>query len=328
MNEANEKQDDCTLASKGPLVPVRFLTITEHNDGQRIDNFLLRELKTLPKSHIYRILRKGEVRVNKKRAKAQQRLLVGDLVRIPPLFIETPATFTPPVKQLEAIATMVLFEDENLVVINKASGISVHGGSGDRFGVIELYRAYRPELSFIELVHRLDKETSGLLLLAKNRLTLSALHLLLKDGGMEKHYQSLVLGHWQRGVEKVELNLSPSEGGRGKMKVSEEGKASVSIFKPLQYYKGATLMDVRILTGRMHQIRTQLAHLQHPVLGDKRYGNFDKNRFFDREYGLKRLYLHAAEISFYLEHADQHYHFKAPVPTELQKVLTQLESIR
>ncbi|MGB0847088.1 MAG: RluA family pseudouridine synthase [Thiolinea sp.] len=303
---------------------VSFHTVTEHEAGQRIDNFLLKHFKKVPKSVIYRIVRKGEVRIDKKRVKPDRKLVVGEEIRIPPVKVEAenPNRQEAPAALLEMIERAILLEDDYLIVLNKPAGIAVHGGSGVKYGLIEAFRQLRPNLPFVELVHRLDRDTSGLLLLAKSRKVLNALHGLLRDGGMKKHYQALVSGQWRDGRQHVIMELERGEGGgRQKMQVvSHDAKTAESIFTPETILKDCTLMDVQILTGRMHQIRVQLAQMEHPVLGDDRYGDFALNREY-RKAGLKRLFLHAAYLEFMLDLNGHKYRLEAPMPDELRKVL-------
>lgn len=306
---------------------VRFHEVTEQEAGQRVDNFLLKTLKPAPKSLIYRILRKGEVRVDKKRVKPERKLAVGEIVRIPP--IRLPDKNEPlkvPQGLLNDIESAVLLEDDNIIAINKPSGLPVHGGSGSPYGLIEAFRQLRPNIPYVELVHRLDKETSGVVLLAKNRKTLNALHELFRQAehGIEKYYIALVVGKWKGGQQRVNLSLQKASGHRKKMQVHEEGKHSESIFTPIKHYENATLLKVKILTGRMHQIRTQLAHLGYPIIGDDRYGDFKQNKVF-REVGIKRLFLHAEKVKFHLDISGQNYNLEAPLATELQQTLQHLQ---
>ena len=307
---------------------VEFYTATANESGQRIDNFLMKKLKSLPRSVVYRIVRKGEVRIDKKRVKPDRKIQEGEIIRIPPV------TLTPPRSQemapqvlLDRIEAAILLEDKNLIFINKPSGLAVHGGSGIRFGLIETFRQLRPSLDYVELVHRLDKETSGVVMLAKNRQTLSALHTMLRAESVnkiKKEYQTLVLGHWQAGTKKVSLDLQKKQGQWQKMQVQAGGKTAISIFSLAKSYARASLLNVQILTGRMHQIRTQLAYLDYPILGDDRYGDFKANRNYKKQ-GLKRLFLHSARIRFYLASTGQSYDLSAPLPDDLQKVLHTLE---
>lgn len=304
---------------------VTFHTISHNEAGQRIDNFLLRHLKGIPKTRIYRIIRKGEVRVNKKRTKPEYKLQLEDVVRIPPVTIEEKKEAPKaPDYLLKLVKNSILFDDEDLIVINKPSGLAVHGGSHSELGLIEVLRQLRSDLSYLELAHRLDRQTSGLLLIAKNRPMLQNLHTLLRDGHkIEKHYMTLVVGEWKGGKQKITHTLERKQDRDQKVQVSEEGKDSTSIFTPIEHYQGATLIDVQILTGRMHQIRTQLAHLGHPIIGDTMYGDQKKNRYFAKHYDSNRLFLHANRLSFKI--GDKAYLFEAPLPEELAQVIIHLK---
>lgn len=310
---------------------VRFVTVNDSYQGQRIDNYLMRELKYVPRSYIYRILRKGEVRVNKKRIKPAYKLKVGDRVRIPPVFLPAKnEKARVPDSLLKSLQLAILLEDDDLILINKPSGLAVHGGSGLRYGLIEGFRQLRPELGFIELVHRLDKETSGIVMLAKNRSTLLELHGMLKDGGINKYYQTLIIGKWQGGTKTIKNELLREQGKKQKVRVLSEGEANtgkeaISIFTPLDYYKNHTLLKVEILTGRMHQIRTQLADMNLPVLGDSHYGDFSANREAKKQLSLKRLFLHAYHLQFTLESSAKKYDCKIPLALDLQQVIRGLK---
>ncbi len=306
---------------------VSYHIVTEHEAGQRIDNFLLKFFKKVPKSVIYRILRKGEVRIDKKRVKPDRKLVVGETIRIPPVRVEErPEQQETPRALLDKIEASILLEDDHLIVLNKPAGLPVHGGSGVKYGLIESFRQLRPNLPFVELVHRLDRDTSGLILLAKSRKVLHTLHELLRDGGMDKHYRTLVGGKWKGGSQRIITDLTRSGGSRQKIQVSEgeDGKTSESIFSPIWTTQGCSLLDVQILTGRMHQIRVQLAHLGYPIIGDDRYGDFALNREYKR-LGLKRLFLHAATLEFMLESSGQRYRLEAPLPDDLQNMVDKVK---
>lgn len=305
---------------------VRLVTVGSEAAGQRIDNFLSRHLKGAPRSLIYRLLRTGQVRVNGGRAKPDVKLREGDQVRIPPVRLEereAPPAIPPAIAtRLEAA---ILYEDADLLVLNKPAGLAVHGGSGLSYGVIEALRQGRPNQPFLELAHRLDRETSGVLLLAKRRETLNELHRLLREGGIEKHYLALLAGKWRGGVRRVDEALART-GRRGEerlVEVSEEGKEAQSEFTPLERYGEATLADVRIDTGRTHQIRVHAAHLGHPVVGDPKYGDFELNRRF-KVLGLRRMFLHAARVEFRLPGSGRRHRIEAPLDEELQSVLERL----
>ena len=300
---------------------VTLHTITENEAGQRIDNFLLRRLKGVPKSRIYRIIRKGEVRVNKKRIKSEYKLQLEDIVRIPPVQMEEKKPLPKaPDFLLKLVKNAIIFEDGHLIAVDKPCGLAVHGGSHGELGLIEILRQLRSDLPYLELVHRLDMETSGVLLIAKSRPMLQSLHELFRDAHrIEKHYTALVAGEWQGGKQKITHTLERKQDRDQKVQVSDEGKASTSIFIPIEHYKNVTLMDVQILTGRMHQIRTQLSHLKHPIIGDTMYGDKKLNNYFEKHYGSKRLFLHASSLSFEIQ--DQKYELEAPLPEELQEVI-------
>lgn len=324
MKEIEKKQNGNYIKQKA-----RFITVNEGSIGQRIDNYLMREIKDVPRSYIYRILRKGEVRVNKKRVKQVYKLKVDDVVRIPPVFLtEKSEPATAPKSLLERLRKAIIEEDENLIFINKPSGLAVHGGSGVKYGLIESFRQLRPELTYIELVHRLDKETSGIVMLAKNRKSLLALHDMMKHGGIDKYYQTLIKGQWQGGKRHIKNTLERKQGRKQKVRVisSNEGKGkeAESIFTPIQLYQAQTLLKVQLLTGRMHQIRTQLSELDHPVLGDSQYGDFSLNRDVKKTLGLKRLFLHAYHLRFTLANTGKQYDIEIPLSDDLATVLDSL----
>lgn len=306
---------------------VRYLEIDESRAGQRLDNFLIATLKGVPKSHIYRILRKGEVRINKGRARPEYRLEPGDVVRIPPLRLAPP-----PLKSgseaAEGYAWLlprILYEDEDLMVINKPAGLAVHAGSGVSVGLIEALRGLRPETPFLELAHRLDRETSGCLLLAKNRPALMALHRMLRDGKMEKRYLALVAGAWRGGAREISAALEKNRprSGERMVQVQETGKESTSLFTPHQRFGAASLMEIRLLTGRTHQARVHAAHVGHPIAGDDKYGDREFNRRLQR-LGLKRMFLHAQCLRFAHPASGDKMEVEAPLPDELSGVLAKL----
>lgn len=313
---------------------VQHHTVSEHEAGQRIDNFLLRYFKNVPKSVIYRIIRKGEVRVDKGRVKPEHKLSLGEVVRIPPVkqdeVPETPKQSVASHSLLQQIEKAVIFEDEQIIGINKPAGLPVHGGTGHDLGLIEAFRQLRPNLPFVELVHRIDRDTSGVVALAKSREALTQLHALMREGEIDKRYQTLVAGHWKEGVQRISTNLMREHNAaRGhKMRVldnDDEGQEAESIFTPKRVMSKATLMDVKILTGRMHQIRVQLAHLGYPILGDDRYGDFTLNKEM-RTLGLKRMFLHANHMEFILRLTGRRYRLEAPLPAELHQVLRALNT--
>jgi len=306
---------------------VEYLQIGEDAAGQRLDNFLLGRLKGVPKSHVYRLLRKGEVRVNKGRAKPDYRLAFGDQVRLPP--VRRPEPGAPTQRGRSAgleLETRVLHEDDRLIVLDKPTGIAVHGGSGLSHGVIEALRAARPDAPYLELVHRLDRETSGCLLIAKRRSMLRALHELLREGRVEKRYLALVKGRWELGEVRLEDRLRKTvRGGERVVTVDETGKTAASIFRPVEIGSAASLLEVRIMTGRTHQIRVQAAEAGHPLAGDERYGDREYNRKM-KTLGLERLFLHAASVGWEDPVSGEWRGFSTPLPDDLREVLSRLES--
>ncbi len=317
-----DPKGDKTGQSEERRARVRLVTVDERGDGQRLDNFVLRECPNVPKTRIYRALRKGEIRVNKGRAKPDRRLASGDVVRLPPLQApESRPAGVAPAGWQDRLAEAVVYEDNALLAINKPSGLAVHGGSGLQFGLIETLRDMRPQARFLELVHRLDRETSGLILIAKKASSLRALHeALRREGTVEKRYLALVAGRWPRALGLVEAPLQRVERSSGEriVRVAREGKASATEFRIQQAYAHSTLVEAKPLTGRTHQIRVHAAHAGHPLLGDAKYGNADTDAL-SRELGLKRLFLHAQRLRFTL--GEQTYDLAAPLDEELQKVL-------
>jgi len=314
-------------AVKSGSPAVRYLEIDDSRAGQRLDNFLIAILKGVPRSHIYRILRKGEVRINKGRARPDYRLEQGDVVRIPPLRL-SPAKDLDPEKAAESFGWLlprILYEDDDLMVVNKPAGLAVHGGSGVSVGLIEALRGLRPETPDLELAHRLDRDTSGCLLLAKTRPVMLALHRMLRNGEMEKDYVALVAGAWRGGAREVSAALEKNRphAGEHKVEVSEEGKESVSRFIPHQRFGSATLMEIQLLTGRTHQARVHAAHLGHPIAGDDKYGDREFNRRL-HQLGLRRLFLHAQRLRFTHPLTGYTMDIEAPLPDELSILLQRL----
>ncbi len=295
-----------------------MLEVGEESVGQRIDNFLIRNLKGVPKSHVYRILRSGEVRVNSGRIKPDYRLVDGDKVRVPPVRVASPEA-RPPARSL---ALPVVFEDDALIVIDKPSGVAVHGGSGISFGVIESLRAERPRAKFLELAHRLDRDTSGLLMVGKKRTALVELHRMLRDGEVRKDYVAIVKGRWKGGGRKIDLPLHKYVTAEGERRVSvrDDGQQAISLFKPLAAGDTASMLDIRLMTGRTHQIRVHAAHVGHPILGDDKYGDFDLNRALVKQ-GVKRLFLHARQLSLSHPISGEPLAFVSPLPPEMQRFL-------
>jgi len=307
---------------------VRYVDISADEAGQRVDNFLMRVLKNVPRSRVYRLLRRGEVRIGGKRAKPDQRLQAGDRVRLPPVRMDdAPILPALPSSQRERLRHAVIFEDKNLIAIDKPAGIAVHGGSGVSLGVIEALRLERPRES-LELVHRLDRDTSGCLLIARTRKALRELHALIRDGAMEKKYLALVRGSWQLGEKTIDVPLATHHRRSGERHVRAEarGKASVSVFKPAQFFGArATLMEIDIHTGRTHQIRVHAQHAGHPVAGDEKYGDASFNEEM-RGFGLDRLFLHAHSIAFEWPGSGTPAHFSAPLSDDLRAVLNALQA--
>lgn len=306
---------------------VQLIPISEDEAGQRIDNFLLKILKGVPKSMIYRIVRKGEVRVNKKRIKPEYKLLAGDEVRVPPVRVaerdEVPVSAK--LDKVAALTDCILYEDEHLLILNKPSGTAVHGGSGLSFGVIEGLRALRPEARFLELVHRLDRDTSGVLLVAKKRSALRSLHEQLRLKTMQKDYLALVRGEWQSHCKVVQAPLLKNilQSGERIVRVNAEGKPSETRFKIEERYEFATLVKASPVTGRTHQIRVHAQYAGHPIAFDDRYGD----REFDGQLagtGLNRLFLHAAALRFEHPGTGETMRIEAPLDLKLRNCLTKL----
>ncbi len=308
---------------------VRHLLAESGDDGQRIDNFLMRVLKDVPRSLVYRILRKGEVRINGRRAKPDHRLAEGDRVRVPPVAMKSREPVAAPSRSLrELITAAVIHEDRDLIVINKPAGVAVHGGSGLSHGVIETLRAIHPELRELELVHRLDRDTSGCLLIAKRRAALRELHRTLREREMLKHYRALVVGRWPFGKKTIDLPLKTNlkQGGERVVRVHADGQSAISTFEPLKHFgKVATLLDVRIGTGRTHQIRVHAAHAGHPIAGDEKYGDRERDLPLKAK-GLNRMCLHAHSLTF--ERAGELFTVTAELPDELETLLKRLTAER
>jgi 23S rRNA pseudouridine955/2504/2580 synthase len=305
---------------------VSHVTVQAGEAGQRIDNWLLKRLKGVPRSRIYRILRKGEVRVNGKRAKPEARVAEGDEVRLPPIrTAEEQGPRRVPDSLIAAVEASIVHEDKELLVLAKPAGLAVHGGSGLAFGVIEALRASRPAET-LELVHRLDRDTSGLLLVARNRPSLRTLHTLLREGLVEKRYLALVKGPWNLGKKTIDVPLATRarQGGERRVRVHAGGKVSESTFTPVDFFgPTATLLEVSIGTGRTHQIRVHAAHAGHPVAGDDKYGDREFNAAM-RALGLGRMFLHAQLLSFEWPGSGKTFSVSAPLPPELALVLEHL----
>lgn len=311
---------------KQTKVSVSYITIEPDFADQRIDNFLVTKLKGVPKTRIYRILRKGEVRVNKKRVEPSYRLQAGDLVRIPPVQLAERKEQEGPGRSLmKMLSERILFEDKNLFIINKPSGIPVHGGSKVKIGIVEALRCMYPKLPHLELAHRLDADTSGCLILAKKRGVLKELHELLREGKMTKIYAALTKGHWKPSELRVDVPLQKNQlsGGERIVRVDSEGKSALTVFKTMQTFKHATLVDVMLYTGRTHQIRVHAQYRNHPIVGDEKYGDREFNKQM-RQQGLKRLFLHAKLIEFVLPSTGQTVKVTAPLDEDLTGFLKSL----
>jgi 23S rRNA pseudouridine955/2504/2580 synthase len=305
---------------------VRMVQIDDNAQGQRIDNFLLRHLKGVPKSRIYRLLRKGEARVNRKRTKPSYRLQAGDQVRIPPVRVASEKMRRPPDSLIQRVRSRIIFENEGLMVINKPSGIAVHAGSGIDFGLIDALHYLDGDRQEMYLVHRLDRETSGCILIAKRRSEMLALHQSLRQGRVKKNYLALVKGRWGGGKREINLPLqrSPATSGHHRVRADEQGKEALSIFQPLRFFSDATLMQVEIMTGRTHQIRVHAAESGFALAGDDRYGDYEFNRRL-RMLGLRRLFLHALSLDFPDPVSKQKIHVEAPLERELEDLLDRLD---
>lgn len=311
---------------------VTYVDIDESSEGQRLDNFLLRICKGVPKSHIYRVVRGGQVRVNGRRCGVDYRMQIADRVRVPPLRL--PAGPDEAERQSEHAQALkvhipVLLEDEQLLVVNKPAGLAVHGGSGISTGLIEALRAQRPAAPFLELVHRLDRETSGILLVGKRRPALRKLHELFRSGDPDKRYLVLVRGAWSGGERHVRQPLLRIGDGDGEQRVVPDasGQAAYSIFRPLATTEAASLLEARIKTGRTHQIRVHLASLGYPVLGDEKYGDFELNRAL-RRHGLRRMFLHAWRLSLPHPASGTQLRLEAPLPEELRASLARIPGMK
>jgi 23S rRNA pseudouridine955/2504/2580 synthase len=325
--------DAAPPAPSNTSVGVTYVEAGEGDAGQRIDNYLSRILKDVPRSLVYRILRTGEVRVNGKRAKPETRLVEGDRIRLPPLQRKTEeqraAERTAPSRSLrEFVASAIIHEDRDLIVINKPAGVAVHGGSGLSAGVIEALRAKHPELKELELVHRLDRDTSGVLLVAKRRAALRELHALLRERDMDKRYLALVVGRWPFGAKTIDLPLKTNlkQGGERVVRVHADGQQAVTTFTPIEHFgKLATLLDVSLGTGRTHQIRVHAAHAGHPIAGDDKYGDRERDAKL-KPFGLQRMFLHAQSLTFKRPGAAKPFSVSAPVPDDWQAVIEKLRA--
>ncbi len=328
------------LKNKVSELAAAFLTVDEASEGQRVDNFLTKTLKGVPKSHVYRILRSGEVRVNKKRIDADFRLTIGDVVRVPPIratIVEQVESNVPAVSKFE---NAIIFEDDAMLVIDKPAGFAVHGGSGVSRGVIEQMRLERPKAKFLELVHRLDRETSGVLMLAKKRSALVALHEAIRNNQTDKRYLMLVRGEWLEAKKRVVLDLQKYLLPNGERRVNvvtdiskdkyNERQSSETMFKLLKNFNHPvlgkfSLLEAQLVTGRTHQLRVQLAHLGFQIVGDDKYGDFAVNKALVKS-GLKRMFLHSSVTKIRHPLTNDKLELVAPLPAELSKFLVKLES--
>jgi len=306
---------------------VQEIEISELGVGQRLDNYLLRLWKKVPKSHVYRLIRKGQVRVNGSRSKVHTKLNTGDHLRLPPLRLEPKVEPDLP-DYLKILLDCIVYEDESLLMLDKPSGVAVHGGSGIRGGVIEALRLYRKSSDYLELVHRLDRETSGCLLLAKTPYALRLFHDALRDPcsqKIRKKYLSLLVGKWKNGPKDIDLSLETikSNGHRRRSIVTTTGRAASSRFTPIRYCEDYVLAEIELRTGRMHQIRAHAAAIGHPVAGDQKYGSKIANREL-REFGLKRLFLHAVTLEFIHPNTGQWLKLEAPIPESLMAVVEKI----
>jgi len=307
---------------------VNFVTIDEGSEGQRIDNYLVKILKGVPKTHIYKILRKGEVRVNKKRIKANYKLACEDSVRIPPIRLQQTDKPSVNLNQVKKLESAILYESDSLIVLNKPSGMAVHGGSGLSYGVIEALRQLRPDSKFMELVHRLDRDTSGCLLIAKKRSTLRFLHELLRDKKLDKRYQALVHGKWPKRNRIVNLPLKKNtlHSGERVVRVDVNGKDAITEYRIINNFKGCTLVEASPITGRTHQIRVHCQASEHAIIGDDKYCDKEINQQYV-PMGFNRLMLHAASITFKESKKSEEQTIEAPWPESIEKALTSLCNI-
>jgi len=318
-----------TLRKTIPVTPpgqaaapaVRWVEVDPEQAGQRLDNFLLRLCKGVPKSHLYKAIRGGQVRVNKRRADAQDRLAAGDVVRVPPLRLPDPGTPRP----VPGVEFPIVYEDEALLVIDKPAGAAVHGGSGVSFGVIESLRAARPQARFLELAHRLDRDTSGLLMIAKRRSALLGLHAMMREGQGEKRYLALVAGDWlnQRQHLRMPLSRWTTRSGERRVRVDPDGQAAHTVVSLVRRFGAVSLLSVELRTGRTHQIRVHLAAAGFPIVGDDKYGNEAVSSEFARQ-GFSRMFLHAQSLDLPHPISGERLQLQAPLPAACQRLLARL----
>lgn len=323
---SHKVKDKVKISPKPEIISegVTTIIVPEDRSGQRIDNFLLNKLKKIPKSRIYKILRSGEVRVNKKRCKPDYRIQENDSIRLPPLWQEGSLKLAPSISSTNFLQTRIIYEDNKLLILNKPSGMASHGGSGINFGVIETMRALRPNET-LELVHRLDKGTSGCLIIAKKHSALRQLHALIREGKISKKYLLLVKGQWKNGTKTVNLPLLKNQLSSGErfVEVNTQGKASSTRFTPKKVFSSTSLLEAELYSGKTHQIRVHAAHLGYPIAGDDKYGDFEFNKIMKKQ-GLKRLFLHAVEVKFKLSDNEETIRVTASLDDELALFLEQL----
>ncbi len=316
-------QNQMTTAPNLLPTKVEQIEITDENHDQRLDNFLITRLKGVPKTRIYRIIRKGEVRVNKGRVDVNHRLSTGDIVRIPPIRIaERSEEVFVPSNLKEALQHSILYEDDGFLIVNKPAGFAVHGGTGVTSGIIEGLRLLRPEAHFLELVHRLDKDTSGCLVIAKKRSALRAFHAIFRENLVKKTYLALLTGQWKKKklVVNAPLLKNVAKGGERMVTINVAGKEAETVFTRLTTFEYATLVEAAPKTGRTHQIRVHALHLGHPIIGDERYGRDDINLVFKQK-GYKRMFLHAKTLSFSHPTTGEIMKINAPLPPQLEFLL-------
>ncbi|AKE51998.1 23S rRNA pseudouridine(955/2504/2580) synthase RluC [Kangiella geojedonensis] len=307
---------------------VRFVEVSAEEEGQRIDNYLVKTLKGVPKSRIYKMVRKGEVRVNKGRIKAEYKIKAGDFIRIPPVQTAQRDQEVPvKLNVVQSLEDAIIYEDERIIVLNKPSGMAVHGGSGMSFGVIEALRALRPTAPFLELVHRLDRDTSGCLMIAKRRSTLRFIHKQLQEKKISKRYWALVTGHWPAKQKFVDAPLRKFQvkSGERLVRVSDDGKPCLTSFKVVERFKELTLVSAEPITGRTHQIRVHAQSVGCSLVGDDKYGDDALNQQFKRDGLCERLFLHAYSLEFKVRPEDKNrIKVEAPLPDDLQHTVNQL----
>jgi len=313
------------MTSTNTKSAAQIIKIDENYANQRIDNFLIKILKGVPKTHIYRILRKGEVRINKKRIKPDYRLQLDDQIRIPPMRLAQKIDHKPSASTINLLEHRIIYEDDDLLIINKPSGVASHGGSGINFGVIETVRNMRPKAKFLELVHRLDRDTSGCIIIAKKRRALIELHELLRNNQLIKTYLVLVRGQWQGNTRIVDAPLLKNQlqSGERMVHISDAGKTAKTEFKLCQQFTNAALLEATTHTGRTHQIRVHAAHIGHPIAGDEKYGDKEFNKAM-RAIGLNRLFLHAHTLKFKFPSKEKIINLKVELDPDLLKVLEKL----